>query len=460
MRSASRAGLNTQETERGMRKEQFLGAHHRIISLPPALRTQTHSRFAMSPRCALAHLALALALLLAAPPGASAAGGNSSSAAARAALRQFKLAAAAAAADADPRGGRELQSCSAYTSCGSCAGSSSCGWCMSTNQCLSALSTACPSSSAFMPGDCNCPSLSSSCTSCTGYKGGDCIYCDATRACTPVFGGSCGSYSIIPDQCSGLVPKSSQGACQGHGSCASCTSVPNLCAYCTSSPSVGCLDAEHFPYCTGSGLVATGCGGSISVSSGTSAVASAAVSRGIGIAVAILIASIGVCYRYRARLCRGGRMRPRSGAGVAGGAQAPVVVQSPYPGQQSYSPSSIQQPQPQVQSQPSPYGGSGGGGAKPPPPPRGAPAPFAIVKSVTPGSPADLAGLRAGDGLVSLCGARSFDAVGACLAQCEAQRAAPPSEVLRGGASFALFISPHLGERWAGRLGAVIDEPR
>ena len=129
----------------------------------------------------------------------------------------------------------------------------------------------------------------------------------------------------------------------------------------------------------------------------------------------------------------------------------------PPPGYASYVQPQLQQPGSATYTQPRPQQAQAfapSNTSKQQPPPLSGTEPFARVAAVTPGSPADVAGLRVGDALISLCGAREFTSVGSCLGAAETLGAAPPSQILRGGVSIALFIQPRKG---AG-LGAVIEE--
>jgi len=178
--------------------------------------------------------------------------------------------------------------------------------------------------------------------------------------------------------------------------------------------------------------------------------------RGLLSAAVLILCCCGCCFRQRLQAaCGRGGMRPHSTQGQV------IVMQNPqasYPGQQPYA--SYVQPQQQrpAQASAAPASPYGSGGGKQQPPTLGAPKHFAVVTVVTSGSPADIAGLRVGDCVVSMCGARSFKDVGPCLARCEETRSAPASELLRGGASVMIYCSPHAGSGWAGRLGATIVE--
>jgi hypothetical protein len=87
---------------------------------------------------------------------------------------------------------------------------------------------------------------------------------------------------------------------------------------------------------------------------------------------------------------------------------------------------------------------------------------FALVSSVTPGSPASLGGLRAGDLIVSLFGARNFEAVAEAAAHVAAAGAVEPCEVLREGVPLTLWLAPRRADaaaytQWAGLLGATLE---
>ena len=195
----------------------------------------------MAARPALAAL---VALALIATSAAADMLSDSNRTAAWLALRDLKLAAAAAAAAAAASGGgRAMQlTCGGYGSCSSCASSANCKWCVGSGQCIAVGSSSCPTSNAYLPGDCSCAS-ESGCTSCVNAdpNGVGCLFCDATRACMPILDGKCSSYSIVPAQCSGMQPHSSPGACSGLTGCASCTSSSSLCAFCSASSVCVCI---------------------------------------------------------------------------------------------------------------------------------------------------------------------------------------------------------------------------
>ena len=241
-------------------------------------------------------------------------------------------------------------------------------------------------------------------------------------------------------------------------------------------------------------MVTSGCGGTTVASTTAVAVASLALIRGIAIVVSIIVACCGFCFRDRLRACCGcaGRSRrPSQGHVLVQGNPQQIVLsppgsapppgyaayvqpgyaaypqQQPPPGIPTYTQSQPQPEQAQAQAQaqaqrqafaPSQASPSSKGSFKQQPLPMGRPEPFALVVSVTRGSPADLAGLRAGDAVVGLCGARSFESIKSCLAAAEALGAAPPSEVIRGGTITTLFIKPRIGDGWSGRLGADVEE--
>ena len=365
------------------------------------------------------------------------------------------------------RGGRELQaSCSGYSSCTSCAGSASCKWCVGSQQCLLASSSACPTSNAYLPGDCSCTSTFG-CSSCVNAdaSGLGCLYCDSSQSCMPIMDGKCSSYSFTSSQCSGSVPHSSPGSCSGQTGCASCTSASSICGFCV-VPSVGCVDMQGIPRCGTSAVIISGCGGTSTSNTVETVSASFAIIRGIAIFVGIIFACCAICFRDRLRACCcSGDLRSRS-TGNAVVQQNPfgspptitAYMQSPLPpGYASYVQPQLQQPGSATYTQPRPQQAQAfapSNTSKQQPPPLSGPEPFARVAAVTPGSPADVAGLRIGDALISLCGAREFTSVGSCLGAAETLGAAPPSQILRGGVSIALFIQPRKG---AG-LGAVIEE--
>jgi Cys-rich protein (TIGR01571 family) len=89
-----------------------------------------------------------------------------------------------------------------------------------------------------------------------------------------------------------------------------------------------------------------------------------------------------------------------------------------------------------------------------------APAAFAVIESVTARSPADAAGLREGDRVVSVCGAKSFGELGACIetAAQSPQHVGNVTKVLRGSRALVIYVKPALGSAWAGRLGATLVE--
>ena len=276
------------------------------------------------------------------------------------------------------------------------------------------------------------------------------------------------------------MPHSSPGSCSGQTGCAGCTSVSSGCGFCV-VPSVGCVDVQGLSRCGTSEVIVTGCGGTITSSTAATVSASLAIIRGIAIVAAIIVACCGFCFRDRLRACccSGSARRSRRSAENA------IVQQNPYgsppppgvapftqshvvPGYASYAQPQQQQSGYASYTQPQQLGDASYAqresqqaqavapsySPKQQPPPLRGPEPFALVAAVTPDSPADAAGLRVGDAIVSLCGARDFASIGSCLKAAETLGAAPPSQILRSGVIIALFIKPRKGAD----LGAVIEE--